>query len=110
MKLETDPSRVLVDGRWLRFGKPVLQAERIGDRVLVIFDYMYYDQKKPAQNLVAFDLHGKELWKAENPTEMRTDAYTNFLEGEGLRVGNFAGYSCTIDLDSGKLIEAQFTK
>jgi hypothetical protein len=110
MKLETDPSRVLVDGRWLRFGKPVLQAERIGDTVLVIFDYMYYDQKKPAQNLVAFDLHGKELWKAENPTDTRIDAYTNFLEDEGLRVGNFAGYSCTIDLDSGKLIEAQFTK
>lgn len=110
MKIETEEFRVKIDGRWLRFSKPILQAERMEEKVLVIFDYMHYDQTKSAQNLVAFDLGGKELWKAENPTEKRTDAYTNFLNGEGLRVGNFAGYTCNINLDTGKLIDAQFTK
>lgn len=110
MKLETEEFRVKVDERWLRFSKPILQAKRIKEKIFVIFDYMHFDQSRPAQNLTAFDLHGNELWKAENPTELKTDAYTNFLEGEGLYVGNFAGYSCHINPDSGRLIEAEFTK
>ncbi len=110
MKLETERNRILVDGKWLRFAKPVLQAKKIRESVLVIFDYMNYEKGKPASNLVAFDKEGKELWKAENPTTLATDAYTNFLDGDSLRVGNFAGYSCEIDIDTGRVIESTFTK
>ena len=71
---------------------------------------MRYPQGRPAQNLVAFDRKGKELWKAKNPSSAPTDAYVNFIDNEDLVVGNFAGYRCKIDPDTGDVLDAQFTK
>ena len=110
MKLETERYRILVDDRWLRFPEPILHARKMNGMVFVIFDYMNYDKEKPASNLAAFDEEGKELWRAENPTALTSDAYTSFLDEEILRVGNFAGYSCEIDPYTGRIIESEFTK
>ena len=108
-----------VDGRGVRiaplhklwrFTKLVLQARRIDDRVIVIFDYMAYPNGQPAKNLVAYDLDQNELWTAENPTNMPTDAFVNFCPGDSLRVANFAGCICTVDPTDGSVIDTIFTK
>ena len=110
MKLETEEFRVKAENQWLRFSTPILQAISLGEKIFVIFDYMRYPQGRPAQNLAAFDKNGKELWKAKNPTSAGNDAYVNFISYDDLVVGNFAGYKCRVDQNTGDIIDAQFTK
>jgi hypothetical protein len=110
MNLQTESYRVFVGNRWWRFSIPILQAQKVGNKVLVIFDYMSFANGRPAQNLVAFDEHQNEIWKAENPSDQGTDAYVNFTDGDELRVWNFSGFLCDIDLDSGRILRSQFTK
>jgi hypothetical protein len=110
MDLKIDTDRILVGDRWWRFDKHVLQAKKIGDRVLVIFDYMAYPQGRPAANLVAFDEHQKKMWEARNPSDRPTDAFVNFLSEDPFRVWNFAGYQCEIDLATGGLLKSEFCK
>jgi hypothetical protein len=71
---------------------------------------MDFPNGRPAQNLVAYDLHQSELWRAENPEGGGADAYVNFLSENPLTAWNFACYVCTIDPGTGRLIEKQFTK
>ena len=110
MDLKIDTDRIFVGDRWWRFDKHVLQAKQIGDRILVIFDYMAYPQGRPAANLVAFDAHQKKLWEAQNPSNGSSDAFVNFLDEVPLLVWNFAGYLCEIDLFTGRLHRSEFGK
>ncbi len=111
MKLRSKDKVVEWEGGRLEFQVPVLEAVRLGDRILVIHDYMAYPQQKPARNLVAYSTGGERLWVAENITRTSaTDAYVGFLSEDPLWVGNFEGFRCRIDLDTGKLLESEFTK
>ena len=53
---------------------------------------------------------GKKIWRAKDIGRGATDAYTNFLSESPFKVGNFAGYSVTIDTDTGAIINTEFTK
>jgi hypothetical protein len=89
----------------------VLDAIRLGDRILVVHDYMAYPPQKPAPNLVAYSPRGEQLWTAENLTDSSaTDAYVGFLSEDPLWVGNFDGFRCKIDPQTGRLLEREFTK
>ena len=110
MNLPIETHRVFVEPRWWRFATPILQAKKVGNKVFVIFDYMSFPNGRPAQNLVAFDEHQQEIWKAENPSDIGTDAYVNFTDDGELCVWNFAGFLCDIDLDSGRILKSQFMK
>jgi len=109
MELPIDNQRVFVNLRWWRFDKTILQARMIGGRVMIIFDYMAYPNGRPAPNFVAYDQHQKELWIAENPGG-GADAYVNFISEEPLKVWNFSCFVCTLDPETGKLLQVQFTK
>ena len=110
--LEIDASRVWIspNHKLWRFTRKVLQARRMDDRIFVIFDYVDYEKGKPAQNLVAYDLDQNELWSAENATELPTDAFVNFCPGDSLRISNFAGYICTIDPETGLVLDSTLPK
>jgi len=108
---------IAIQDRQLRIGDtvldmphPILDARQIGDRIVVIFDYMDYPKWRQAQNLEAFDLTGKKLWTAEHPTNETADCYVNFMGDDPLTLGNFAGYKCVIDESTGKLLKSEFTK
>jgi len=88
----------------------ILDARQIDDRVVVIFYDMDFPRWRQPQNLMAFDLSGRELWTAEHPTNQTNDCYVNFIEDKPLTVGNFAGYVCIIDVATGKLLDSNFTK
>ncbi|HRQ90673.1 MAG TPA: hypothetical protein PLA50_17905 [Bacteroidia bacterium] len=109
MELPIDNQQVLVESHWWRFDKVILQARMIGNKVLIIFDYMAYPNVPPAPNLVAYDQNQKELWIAENPGGGAA-AYVNFISEEPLKVWNFSCFICTLDPKTGKLLEAEFTK
>ena len=111
MKLRVNKKRVEWYGGGLKLSIRVQDAVRLGERVLVIHDYMAYPSEKPAPNLVAYSLSGERLWTAENlGGSVQTDAYVGFLSEEPLWVYNFAGYRCRIDPETGKLLESEFTK
>lgn len=89
---------------------PILDSRKIGDRILILYDYMDYPRYKQARNLLAYDFDGNELWTAEHPTNTTADSYVSFHSTEPLWVWNFASYKCRIDTETGKLIEKVFTK
>jgi hypothetical protein len=102
--------RILVDSEYWDLERPILDAHRIGDRIVVVFDYMSFPRYKQARNLMAFDLQKRHLWTAEHPTNQTADTYIQIVSEEPLRVSNFASFNCHIDLETGKLLEAEFTK
>ena len=111
MQLKVSDNRVEWSGGHLELPVRVKEAIQLGKLILVIHDYMAYDLKKPAPNLVAYNLRGERFWAVENLTRgSPTDAYMNFISEEPLCVGNFLGFDCKIDSRTGKLIEKIFTK
>ena len=103
-------SEVSVSGRTWRVSYPVTQAVLVGDRVLVLYDYMAGPRYRQFQNLEAFTLDGVRLWTAEHPTSETADSYVSIKSVSPLRVSSFASYDCTLDIESGRLLESAFTK
>jgi hypothetical protein len=111
MKLQFSGSTVECDGGQLDLSIAIKEAIQIGERVLVIHDYMAFPENQPAPNLVAYNTSGERLWTAQNlTTGSATDAYTEFMSEYPLWVGNFEGFNCRIDLETGKLLKSIFTK
>ena len=92
--------------------RPIMDARQIDQRIFVLFDYMTYPKSGSSNNLEAYDLNGNLLWVvSEHPMPGATAAYTNFIDSPNkLIVGNFAGFTCQIDTETGKLLDSQFTK
>lgn len=105
-------------GGWIRHSSgdfflldhPVVDARRIGDRIIVLFDYMTFPEDKSARNLFAYTLEGNKLWCADDIGCGPVDAYVNFISESPLIVGNFAGYECSVDISCGKILSSRFTK
>jgi len=102
--------RVLVKGEWWDFDKPVLEARLIRGVVVAVFDDSAFPRGRPARNLSAFASDRSLLWTAANPTDGDADAYVEILSESPLRVANFAGFVCTIDPLSGRILRSQFSK
>src|SRR4051812_26116370 len=101
MKLQFAGKRVELNGAHLDLELPVLDAILLGDRVLVVHDYMAYPRGAAAPNLVAYSLSGERVWTAENGGFGQIDAYTKFVSEDPLVVSNFAGFSGTIEPRTG---------
>jgi hypothetical protein len=110
MKLTIENDSVVCSRGNIKGVHPVLDAREIGERVLVLYDYMAFPRGEPSRNLFAYDLDGNQLWRAEGIGLGAVDGYTSFLSESPLVLGNFAGYSCTIDVSTGKVIDTVFTK
>lgn len=98
--------RIWVDGAHWDFERPILETRKIGETMIVVFDYMNSPQQRQARNLMAFNLERELLWIAEHPTDQPTDAYVSILEEQPFIVSNFAGFECELDLGTGKLLNA----
>jgi len=102
--------KVEVDGTLWDFDRNVLDARRIKDVIVVVFDYMSFPHGEQAKNLQAFNLRRELLWVAEHPTKERTDTYVGITSEVPLVVSNFASLQCEIDVESGRLKRSVFTK
>ena len=89
---------------------PIKDCRRIEGRVVVIYDYTAGPKGRVFRNLEAFDLMGRKVWTADNPTSDPADAYVEFVEGPSITAWNFACYICRVDPKSGRMVEATFTK
>ena len=101
--------RILIGDTYWDMERPVLDAHKIGERVIVVFDYMSFPKPQQAKNMSAFDLSRNLLWVAEHPTSERTDTYVKILDESPFRVLNFA-HLCTLDIQTGKVLHAQPNK
>jgi len=110
MNLRSERSTVFTPNGALVLDKPILEVVLLDEKVVVIHDYMAYPQDRPAKNLVAYTQDGRQVWVADNPTDLPTDAYVNFISEVPLVVGNFAGFNCTISSSTGFVENHAFTK
>lgn len=110
MKLEIGQGCVRHFAGQIETAHPVLDARQIGSVVVVLYDYMEFPAEDPAKNLFAYALNGQLLWRAEDIGQGQTDGYTNIISEEPLVVGNFAGFNCRIDLETGHVLSKEFTK
>lgn len=94
----------------------VHDAALVSGRVIVLYRWSIKANlslrlwKRQFRNLAAYSLDGRRLWIGEHPTTGRNDVYLNFISTAPLRVWSFACYVCEIDVTSGKLLHAEFTK
>jgi hypothetical protein len=110
MKLKVLNNKIEFKGGSIKAVYSVLEAREINKIILVIYDYMEFPKNEPARNLFAYDRLGNELWRAEDIGAGATDAYTGFLSEIPLKVGNFAGFSVSINLEFGSVTHKLFTK
>ncbi|QBY04385.1 hypothetical protein E2K93_08270 [Thalassotalea sp. HSM 43] len=112
--VQINKNRIEINGNIVELPYSILEAKEFEQCILVIFDYMEFNQNSVARNFHSIKQDGSILWVAENPTTQSTDAYVHFisldLNGHQVVVNNFAGYTCTIDLADGKLLKGEFTK
>lgn len=115
-QLQFEDGRVTVGGKTWSMEKTVIDAVLVNDTVLLIFDSREYPENKAARNLEGYTLDGHRLWVAENPTDTPNEAYAEFLANDegtvanSVDVGDLSGFRCSIDLDSGKLVNLVYTK
>jgi len=111
MQIAVESGRIVHSRGSISSSYPVLEAYEVGDTVLVIYDYMAFPQLGPCRNLFAYSAKtGLELWRAQDIGQGQVDAYTNFISEAPLVVGNFAGYSCELDIATGQVVNKVFTK
>ena len=105
------PARVLDSVRVGDLVVLVLDSVRVGDLVVLVLDWTpLADGRVGQHNLRAYALGGREVWVAEHPTHGSNDCYTEIHSRSPLIVGNFAGFRCEIEPETGRLVEAVFTK
>jgi len=110
MKLKVFDNKIEFVGGSFKTVYPVIEARDISGLILVIYDYMAFPKNEPARNLFAYDRAGVEIWRAAGIGAGATDSYTNFLSSSPLKVGNFAGFTVSISLESGKVTHKLFAK
>lgn len=110
MKLNIIDDKIKFKSGSVKAKYPVIDACEINGQILVVYDYMSFPKNSPARNLFAYDADGNELWRAEDIGLGGTDAYTNVISESRLTVGNFAGYSVTIESNTGQVLSKVFTK
>ncbi len=108
--LTVEEGRVRLGDLELRLAFPVADARRVGERIVVLYDYMSGPTSRQFQNVEAFGPSGERLWTAQHPTNETADAYVRFLSVEPLRLSSFVGFDCELDPRTGRLLHSVFTR
>lgn len=110
MKLSVSNHKIQFQGGSITAIHPVLDAREIDEKIIVIYDYMVFPKNEPARNMYAYTKLGSEIWRAEDIGMGATDAYTNVRSEVPFKVGNFSSFSVYLDINTGKVIDKEFTK
>jgi len=111
LQIQYSERELTIDGVRHILDHRIISAGTDGQRVFVVFDYMAYPRNSAALNLVAIDRDGHIVWTiSANPVDSPNAAYTNISSVDPLTVGNFAGFSCVVDAETGTLLDSTFTK
>jgi len=87
----------------------VLETRQFEDKLLVIYDWMKFPFASSIRNLYAYDAEGGRLWVAE--ARRLGYFYTGFAgDGRLVKAATWDCFCCTLDPETGKIIEEVFTK
>jgi hypothetical protein len=114
MNIEIVNKRLLIDGKETGLKSQIYQHLVIGDLVVVVVGYLDGEKHTPFANVVLLNSAGRILWQIEEFKGVtdRSGYYTNvWLDDNGrLMAGNFLGFDCVIDIETGKILESKFTR
>ncbi len=106
-----DQNTMRIGNRIVKFEYAVQEAFPFGELIIVWLDPESYQQKfGQFPNIIAFSASGVELWKAELPTNQSGDRFDFIFSKQPLIAGSFTSFRCTIDPETGKIVEKEFLK
>lgn len=104
-------NRLTIDGASISMDHPIREAFAVDNAVVVLLDpdadLGLQDQYR---NLIAVTTNGSVLWRAELPTERRSDVYWRIASKSPLVASSFSSYDCEIDVHTGTINRANFYK
>ena len=107
--IEINGNKVRFDGREINGEYPVCDARQARSILLVLYRPESF-RGGQFRNLVAFDLSGCEVWRAELPTSMSMDAYYQIVSESPIIADSYCSYRCTINEATGKILKKEFFK
>lgn len=107
--IEIEGTTVRFDGGQIEGEYPVYDARQVGGMLIVLYRPESY-RGGQFRNLVAFDLSGEELWKAELPTNSSMDSYYQLVSEGPIIADSYCSYRCTIDGATGRITKKEFFK
>ncbi len=115
-------STVTIDGHVVDLGLPIMEAVEVGSLIVISLNDYHLSPDDPfnGRNIVAFDKDGNEVWRIEafwHTVEARDGrrvpaSYTGIDLGEDGKLYAYQGhgYTCEIDLKTGKIVDAEYTR
>ena len=113
---KVDEKTLLIGGKKVNFGQSVKEVLDLGDRLVVrlyVDDFEVGDMMV-GRNVVAYGEDGNELWRVEDHGLRRRserkapDAFFDIrLDEEGRLWGGTPGVELMIDLETGKILDAE---
>lgn len=104
-------NKILINGKTLELEYPAINAFRIDDIIVVLFDPESYTKKYGQfHNLIAIAPSGKVLWKAELPTTTSGDRYYKIVSQKPLISLSVYSMKCEIDSATGRISARSFFK
>ncbi|MCG6118900.1 MAG: hypothetical protein MEQ07_12055 [Aquimonas sp.] len=102
---------IKIGQREIRLDYEAKQIEKADDLLLVLLDPDAEGELKlNYRNLLAFRLDGSLAWIAEQPTNAAHDVYYRIIDTSPIRALAFTSWSCTIDKESGRVVNREFFK
>ena len=100
-----------VDGVHVVTAYPVIDAVDLGERVVVLYDPDADPRSWGTfRNLVGLDRSGSTSWIADTAETTTGDHWTKIASAVPLRAHAWAGYLCTLDPSTGRIVDRVFTK
>lgn len=107
--IEIKGNKVDFDGLVLDCEYPVQDARQVGGILLVLYRPESF-RGGQFRNLVAFNLSGCEVWRAELPTSMGMDAYYQIISENPIVANSYCSYRCTLEASTGRIIKKELFK
>ena len=88
------------------------------NRILVVLNYMDYSKTLGNRNIFCLNERAEALWQIQNPDDSRTDGKQtdspfvgmHITKDGRLRATSWCSYAYDVDMETGKLSNATFTK
>jgi len=89
----------------------ISEAFVIANKLIVLYDPdSIENNSKSFNNLVAYTFEGTKIWEADLPSKGGGNCYTSVASKDPLIAYSFSSHDCSIDIETGKIIKAEFCK
>jgi outer membrane protein assembly factor BamB len=80
------------------------------DLLIVFNGYYGFEHEEKLGNIAAYDLNGHEIWRVQTPSEGDIFANAPCYEDGVLKSASWDGFTCSIDVQNGNILDQKFTK